>query len=327
MKVLVTGGAGYIGSAIVRRLAAAGHQPVVYDNLITGNRHAVPEDVPLIRANLCDDLDLCSRLNGYAIEAVVHCAALASVPRSIKRPAQYYETNLIGTRNLLGAMRVADVARLVFASTAAVYSHDQTMPLLETSRVAPVTPYGDTKLAAERMIHHYAMAGYGIAYAHLRFFNVAGADEDGQHGEARQVEEHLIPRVLAVATGRATDVEIHGADYLTSRDGTCIRDYVHVSDVASAAQLVLENLRIGKSDIYNVCNVRASVRDVLRAAETVAGRPIACTVGPRRPGDPGVLTGSSAKLRERYGWKPRHNSIEDIVGSAWAWFREHPSGY
>lgn len=326
MRVLVTGGAGYIGSAIVRNLAAAGHSVAAYDDLSAGNLAAVPPTVMRIRGDLLDDRFLAGVLEATCTEAVVHCAAVASVPRSIEDPSRYYHVNLIGTRNLLEAMRGAGVNRIVFASTAAVYSHDQNMPLIESSRVVPATPYGDTKLAAERMIHHSAMA-YGMAYATLRFFNVAGADEDGQHGEARKAEEHLIPRILAVAAGRSAAVQINGSDYITSTDGTCIRDYVHVSDVADAVRTVTEQLRIGTSDTYNVCNVRASVREIIRAAETITGQTIAREIAPRRQGDPGVLAGSSAKLRARYGWTPRFNSIEDIVATAWRWFRDHPDGY
>lgn len=323
MRILVTGGAGYVGSAIVRHLARAGHKVVAYDDLSAGNPQSVVEPAELVVGDITHNGDLMGTLRGFATEAVIHCAALASVPESLEDPADYYRVNVLGTRNVLEAMLAEGVRKVIFTSTAAVYSHDQAMPLHEASKTVPATPYGDTKLAAERMIHWYAMA-YEMAYTTLRLFNVGGAEP--HHGEAREHEEHLIPRLLSVVVGKSTHAVINGADFITSPDGTCVRDYVHVLDVAEITRLAAERLKIGKSGVYNVCAARASVFNVLDLAERVTGQRIPREIAPRRAGDPGTLTGSIHGLWDRFEFAPTR-SIADIVESAWDWFRQHPDGY
>jgi UDP-glucose 4-epimerase len=327
MNVLLTGGAGYIGSACLRWLLAHGHNPIAYDNMSEGNESAVPDAINrLIVGDINDTVTLTSALRAHQIDAVMHFAALASVPDSIRDPESYYRINVSGTKSVLDAMRKADVHKILFSSTAATYGFDVEMPLREDAPQIPETPYGTTKLAAERMIKDYARA-YGIGYTILRYFNAAGADPDGEFGEDRRHEAHLIPLILQVAVGRRPSVKIYGHDYAT-RDGTCVRDYVHTADLAQAHQRAIDTLEPGMGRIFNLgSGTGATVLEVLRACEKIVGRPIAHEIVSRRPGDPAILIASSDKIVAELGWSPRYTSILDIVETAWKWHQSHPEGF
>jgi UDP-glucose-4-epimerase GalE len=325
MRILLTGGAGYIGSATLRWLLQHGHDALAYDNLSEGNAEAVPGNRLLV-GDIADTSYLAYVLKKHRCGAVMHFAALASVPDSIGDPDNYYRINVIGTKSILDAMRHAGVRRIVFSSTAATYGFHAEMPLVEDSLQDPRTPYGTSKLAAERLIQDYARA-YDLSYAILRYFNAAGADPDGAHGESRRHEAHLIPLALLAATGRRETLRICGGDWET-RDGTCVRDYVHTADLAQAHQLAVEALGPGSGRIYNLgSGTGATVLEVLRACERAVGRPIPHEVVDRRPGDPAVLVASSARIRNELGWSPRFPDIDSIVQTAWRWHQRHPDGY
>lgn len=325
MPVLVVGGAGYIGSHAVRGLIEAGHGVWVYDDLSQGHAPAVPAD-RLVRGTLADRGALEAALRAHGIDSVMHFAAFASVPESVADPAKYYQNNLVGTLNLLDAMRAAGVQRIVFSSTAAVYGVPQVVPIPEDSPKQPINPYGFTKLAMERALADYAHA-YGLGYAVLRYFNACGASSDAMIGEDHTPETHLIPLVLQVALGQRPNVSIFGTDYPTP-DGTCIRDYVHVEDLADAHIRVLDRIEQGRGLTYNVGTGNgASVREVVEAVRRVTGHPIPAVEHPRRAGDPPVLVASSDALQRELGWSPRYTRIEEIVASAWKWHRSHPRGY
>jgi UDP-glucose 4-epimerase len=325
MKILLTGGAGYIGSACLRWLLRHGHDPIAYDNLSEGSAAAVPEG-RLVVGGLADVDRMAGALRAHAAEAVMHFAAVVSVPESIADPELYWRTNLGGTKNVLDAMRRAEVPRIVFSSTAATYGFHAEMPLREDSPQAPETPYGTTKLAAERLIQDYARA-YGLGYTLLRYFNASGADPDGRHGEDRRHESHLIPLALQAAQGRRPRLLVYGDDYET-RDGTCLRDYVHTDDLAQAHQLAVEALGPGMGRAYNLgVGGGATVMEVLRACEAAVGRPIPHEVVARRPGDPAVLIASPEKIVRELGWSPRYTDVRAIVDTAWSWHRDHPDGY
>lgn len=325
MRILVTGGAGYIGSACLRWLVQCGHDPIAYDDLSEGNASAVPES-RLVEGDIRDTDRLAAAMASHGVEGVMHFAALASVPDSIGDPDRYYDINLYGTKCVLDAMRRAGVSRIVFSSTAAVYGFKAEMPLVEDSLKAPEVPYGTTKYAAERLIQDYSRA-YGLGYAILRYFNASGADPDGRHGEARRSESHLIPLILAVAVGKREKVMIYGTDYDTP-DGTCVRDFVHTADLAQAHQIAVERLEPGLGLVYNLgTGTGVSVLEVLRACEAAVGRPIAHEFAPRRPGDPATLVASPRRIVEEQGWSPRWTEIEGIVETAWRWHKSHPDGY
>jgi UDP-glucose-4-epimerase GalE len=327
MKVLLTGGAGYVGSACLRWLLAHGHDPVAYDNMVEGNRGAVPDAANrLVVGDIADTALLTETLESRGIEAVMHFAALASVPESIADPEGYYRANVVGTKSVLDAMRAAGVSKILFSSTAATYGFYSEMPLREDSVQAPETPYGSTKLAAEWMIKEYAHA-YNMGYTILRYFNASGADLDGEYGEDRRHEAHLIPLIFAVAVGRRPKITIYGSDWPT-RDGSCVRDYVHTADLAQAHQLAMEALEPGMGLVYNLASgTGASVLEVLHACETVIGKPIAHEIAGRRPGDPGTLIASPEKIISERGWNPQYSEIGEIVRTAWEWHRKHPHGY
>lgn len=327
MKILLTGGAGYVGSACLRWLLSHGHDPIAYDNLSEGNLAAVPEaSSRLIKGDIIETERLAGVLRQFDIEAVMHFAALASVPDSITDPEAYYRINVLGTKSVLDAMRTAGVRKILFSSTAATYGFHTEMPLREDSPQSPETPYGTTKLAAEWLIKDYARA-YQLGYTLLRYFNASGADPDGHFGEDRRHESHLIPLIFQVAVGRRSKVLIYGNDYPT-RDGSCVRDYVHTADLAQAHQLALEALEPGVGRAYNVgSGSGATVYEVLRACEEAVGRPIASEIAGRRPGDPAVLIASPKKLIDELGWSPRYSQIRDVVQSAWEWHRRHAEGY
>ena len=324
MRVLVTGGAGYIGSVVVEELFSDGHQVVVYDNLAKGHRQSVPPNIPFIESDLLDQERLIGAFREHQIEAVIHMAADSLVGESLQNPGKYYRNNVVAGLSLLDAMREVGVKRLVFSSTAAVYGEPEKQPIEETDPTNPTNTYGETKLAFERALPWYESA-YGIHYASLRYFNAAGATE--RSGEWHDPETHLIPLVLQAATGQREHVEIYGEDYPT-RDRTCVRDYIHVVDLARAHILALQILG-ERSAIYNLgCGGDGySVREVINVANEMTGRKIPIRIGARRPGDPAVLIASSEKIKRELGWSPQFQDLRKIVDSAWQWLQRHPRGY
>ena len=324
MRVLVTGGAGYIGSVVVEELMNDSHHVVVYDNLAKGHRDSVPANVKLIQDDLLATERLGEVLREHEIEAVIHMAADSLVGESVEKPEKYYRTNVIGGLFLLEAMRSAGVKRLVFSSTAAVYGEPEKQPIEESDPTNPTNPYGATKLAFEHALRWFEQA-HGIRYASLRYFNAAGATE--RSGEGHDPETHLIPLVLQAVTGQRSEVDIYGDDYPT-RDGTCVRDYIHVVDLARAHVLALGILN-DRSAIYNLgCGGDGySVRDVINVASEVTGREIPTRVAARRAGDPAVLIASSSRIKSELGWSPEFQDMRKIVESAWRWLQTHPRGY
>jgi UDP-glucose 4-epimerase len=325
MRILITGGAGYIGSHAVRLFAERGHQIFVYDNLCRGHAEAV-RSAKLITGDLLDTARLEETLRAEKIEAVVNFAALTYVGESVKEPALYYRANLAGTLSLLEAMRRCDVMRLVVSSTAAVYGVPEQSPITEDQRLAPINPYGRSKLAVEWALADFA-AAYGLGYAALRYFNAAGASPAGDLGEDHTPETHLIPLILQTALGQRTHIEMFGDDYPTP-DGTCVRDYVHVNDLADAHLLALEKIQPGQGTAYNLGTGRGySVKELVDACREVTGRPIEVRVGPRREGDPPELVASPAKAMRELGWQPRFTGLREIIETAWRWHSSHPRGY
>ncbi|WP_058833884.1 UDP-glucose 4-epimerase GalE [Luteimonas abyssi] len=320
MRVLVCGGAGYIGSHMVRRLRAAGHVATVFDNLSTGHRAAVG-DAQLVVGDLRRQADLEAVLAGDRFDAVMHFCARSLVGESVMQPYDYYDNNVVGTLNLLQAMRTAGVDRLVFSSTAAVFGLPQADRIDETHPIAPINPYGASKAMAERILADAAVA-YGLRSVALRYFNAAGATPSGEIGESHDPETHLIPNVLRAALGQGAGLKVFGNDYPT-HDGTCIRDYVHVDDLASAHLAALEYLQTQPgAHSFNLGNGNGfSVLEVIEAAVRVAGHSIPYTIEERRSGDPDVLVASSERARSVLGWHPRSADIEAIIASAWRWHR------
>jgi UDP-glucose 4-epimerase len=324
MRVLVTGGAGYIGSVVTEELIKDGHAVVVYDSLYKGHRGAVAPEAKLVEADLMDGDVLRRTLDEERIEAVIHMAADSLVGESVENPAKYYRSNVLAGLVLLDAMREGNVRRIVFSSTAATYGEPEKQPVEETDQTVPTNPYGETKLAFEQALKWYD-AAYKLRYASLRYFNAAGATR--RCGESHHPETHLIPIVLQAAAGTRAAVEIYGEDYPT-RDGTCVRDYIHVVDLARAHIMALGVLDEG-SRIYNLgCGGDGySVREVIETARGVTGRDIPVRVGARRPGDPAVLVASSDRIKRELGWQPAMQDLRAIVESAWRWMQEHPRGY
>jgi UDP-glucose 4-epimerase len=325
MPILVVGGAGYIGSHAVRALVASGHGVWVFDDLSQGHAASVPAG-RLLHGNLADRDALELALRTHQINAVMHFAAFASVPESVADPAKYYRNNLVGTLNLLDAMRAVGVGRIVFSSTAAVYGVPEVVPIPEDSPRQPINPYGFTKLAMEHALADYARA-YGLGYAVLRYFNACGAAGDGTIGEDHTPETHLIPLALQVALGQREAISIFGTDYPTP-DGTCVRDYIHVEDLADAHIRVLDRIEPGRGLVYNVgTGTGVSVREVVDACRRATGHPIPAVEHARRPGDPSVLVAASQAIQRDLGWSPRYTRIDEIVASAWNWHKSHPRGY
>jgi UDP-glucose-4-epimerase GalE len=325
MRILITGGAGYIGSHAVKLFLTRGHDVWVYDNLSMGHRQAVPAERLIV-----GDLNEVQRLDHVMverrIEAIVHFAAFAFVGESVHEPGKYYQNNLVNTLNLMECARRHRVGRFVFSSTAATFGVPERMPITEDTPQLPINPYGTTKLTIERALSDYAHA-YGWGYAALRYFNAAGAAADGSIGEDHTPETHLIPLVIYAAMGKRPHIEVFGSDYPTP-DGTCVRDYIHVDDLAEAHLLALEKLVPGAELRYNLGIGRGySVREVIRNVEEVTGKTVTVKEGPRRPGDPPVLVASSDKIQKELGWRPRHTELRTIVESAWNWHRAHPRGY
>ncbi len=325
MAILVTGGAGYVGSHAVAWLRRAGHEVFVYDNLELGHAAAVPPGI-LIRGELRDGLRLARVLRERGVDAVMHFAARALVGESVADPALYYRENVAATLTLLEAMRAAGVAKIVFSSSCATYGEPERMPIREDTPQRPVNPYGRSKLAIEWALRDYA-AAYGIGYAALRYFNACGAAPGGALGEHHAVEAHLIPLTLQVALGQRDAITIHGDDYPTP-DGTCIRDYVHVDDLAEAHLRALAKLAPGRGLELNLGTGRGvSVREVVESCRRVTGRAIPARVGPRRPGDPPELVADPTRAREVLGFEPRYTVLDEIVATAWAWHSRHPQGF
>jgi UDP-glucose 4-epimerase len=323
--ILVVGGAGFIGSHMVKRLAQAGEPFLVFDNLERGHR-AARRGAPLVEGDLRSKSDLDAVLASNEIDLVMHFAAYIEVGESVTVPAAFWENNVVGVHNLLEAMRRHRVGRFIFSSTAAVYGEPVRVPIDEGHPTAPTSPYGDTKLAVERMLAAYDRA-YGLRSVCLRYFNAAGADPDGEIGEDHRPETHLLPRLLLAALGRG-QFSVFGDDYPTD-DGTCVRDYVHVCDLVEAHLLAAHWLREGgASEVFNLGNGQGhSVREVVRAAERMIGREIQVGQGPRREGDPARLVASSEKARRVLGWEPKYGEIDRIVADAWRWFSTRPGGY
>jgi UDP-glucose-4-epimerase GalE len=325
MRILVTGGAGYIGSHAVRLFLSRGHDVWVYDDLSLGHRGAVPAD-RLVVGGLAEVPRLDQAVVAHRIEAVVHFAAFTYVGESVRDPGRYYQNNLVNTLNLMECLRRNRVWRFVFSSTAATYGVPERVPITEDEPQRPINPYGASKLAVERALDDYA-AAYGWGYAALRYFNASGASPDGTIGEDHDPETHLIPLVIQAALGQKPHIEVFGTDYPTP-DGTCVRDYIHVDDLAEAHLLALERLEPGKGLRYNLGIGRGySVREVIRAVEAVTGKAVPVKEGPRRPGDPPVLVASSEKIQRELGWKPAYTELPAIVETAWKWHRAHPRGY
>jgi UDP-glucose-4-epimerase GalE len=325
MRILVTGGAGYIGSHTVRLFQGHGHDVWVYDNLAEGHRAAVPAE-RLVVGDLNETARLDQLLVERQIEAVVHFAAFTYVGESVRDPGKYYRNNLVNTLNLLECLRRLGIWRFVFSSTAATYGIPERVPITEDEPQRPINPYGTSKLAVERALADYA-AAYGWGYAALRYFNAAGASPDGAIGEDHDPETHLIPLVLQAIQGLKPAIEIFGTDYPTA-DGTCVRDYIHVDDLAEAHRLALERLERGRGLCYNLGIGRGyTVREVIRTAEAVTGKKVPVKEGPRRPGDPPVLVASSDKIQRELGWQPRYRDLQGIIETAWRWQKNHPKGY
>jgi UDP-glucose-4-epimerase GalE len=325
MRILVSGGAGYIGSHAVRLFLERGHHVVVYDNLSAGHRQAVPSD-RLVVGDLADVDRLDQLVVGERIEAVVHFAALASVPESLREPGKYYRVNLVHALNLLECLRRNGVRRFVFSSSCAVYGVPDRVPITEGAPPRPTHPYGATKWAVEQALTAYAMA-YGWGCASLRYFNAAGAHVDGSLGEDHAPETHLIPLAIQAVLGRRAAVEVCGTDYPTP-DGTCIRDYVHVDDLAEAHLLALEGLQGGTHRPFNLGIGRGySVREVLQTVAEVCGADVPTRDAPRRPGDPPALVADAERARRELGWQPRYDTLRSIIETAWNWHRTHPNGF
>jgi UDP-glucose 4-epimerase len=323
MRLLVTGGAGYVGSIVARHLLLGGHDVVVLDNMSRGHRQAVPEGAELVMVDLLDREAL-DAATDRGFDAVLHFAALSLVGESGTYPELYYRTNIGGTLNLLEAMRAAEVPRLVFSSTAAVYGQPEEVPIPETAPTRPTNTYGRSKLSVDWMIGDFCRA-HGLGAVSLRYFNVAGASEG--LGEDHDPETHLIPNVLRAALGTNPFVEIFGADYPTP-DGTAIRDYIHIDDLAEAHVLALGAAEPARHAVFNLgTGTGCSVREVISAAERVTRREIPVREAPRRPGDPPMLVASSERIRAELGWQTRKPGLEEMVGDAWAFARAHPNGY
>jgi UDP-glucose 4-epimerase len=324
MRVLVTGGAGYIGSVVTEELVNDGHEVVVYDNLSKGHQGAVVEGAHFVEGDLFEADKLRQTFTEKRIDSVIHMAAFSLVGESVEKPAKYYQNNVVAGLVLLDAMRDSGVSRIVFSSTAATYGEPEAQPIYESTPTNPTNTYGETKLAFERAMHWYEKA-YGLRYASLRYFNAAGASE--KCGEDHDPETHIIPITLQAAAGKRPHVEIFGDDYPTP-DGTCIRDYIHVIDLARAHILALDVLS-ERSAIYNLgCGGEGySVRDVIETARRVTGKEIPVRMGPRRPGDPAVLIASSDRIKSELGWQPQFQDLGVIIESAWRWMQKHRDGY
>ena len=327
MKILVLGGAGYIGSHTVYELIDAGHEVVIVDNLVTGFREAVHPEAKFYEGDIRDKAFLDSVFEQEKIDGVIHFAASSQVGESMVKPLKYYSNNLCGTEVLLESMVEHGIDKIVFSSTAATYGEPESIPILETDRTHPTNCYGETKLAMEKMFH-WSSKAYDLRYVSLRYFNACGAHPNGKIGEAHDPETHLIPLILQVPSGKRADIKIFGDDYDT-KDGTCVRDYIHVNDLAQAHILAMEYLaKGGNSDVFNLGNgVGFTVKEVIDVARSVTNHSIPATIEARRAGDPSVLIASSDKAKTVLGWKPKYDDLETIISTAWNWHKGHPNGY
>jgi UDP-glucose 4-epimerase len=325
MRVLICGGAGYIGSNMTAMLAAAGYEPVVFDNLSKGHKSAI-EKTKFIKGDLADYDLLVQTLKKYKTEAVMHFAAFIEVGESMAQPLKYYRNNFSATQNLLSAMETAGVGKFIFSSTAAVYGIPKVIPITENSPTEPINPYGQSKLAVERMCHYQSQTGK-LRYAALRYFNACGAGNHGRLGEDHQPESHLIPLTIQAAMGKRPDIKIYGTDYSTP-DGTCVRDYIHIDDLCRAHLLALNMLDQHSEIVCNLGNQRGhSVREVIETVKKVSSKDFKVVETDRRPGDPPVLTADSTKSKNLLGWKIEKPDLEEMVSTAWQWHCEHPDGY
>ncbi len=324
--ILITGGLGYVGSHAMRYLREQGREVLAFDNLIYGHTEAAC-GAPYVIGDLMNTDDLRKVFRENEIDSVMHFAAFAAVGESVAHPKKYYDNNIRGGLNLLEAMLEADVKRFVFSSTCAIFGEPVEIPMAETHPVSPANPYGETKLAFERVLKWYGRA-YGLKSACLRYFNAAGAHPSGEIGEDHEPERHLIPLAIRAADGTEDALTVFGSDYDTP-DGTCIRDYIHVTDLAQAHLLALQQMENGgDSSAYNLGNGNGySVLEVIQCVERITGHPVPHAFGDRRPGDPGRLVGSSKKAMDELGWRPEFDSLEAIVETAWRWHESHPKGY
>lgn len=327
MKILVLGGAGYIGSHTVRELIDAGEDVVIADNLETGHIEAVHPKAVFYQGDIRDRAFVDKVFDSEKIDGVIHFAANSLVGESMTNPLKYYDNNLYGTKVLLESMVAHGVDKIVFSSTAATYGEPESIPILESDRTEPTNPYGETKLSMEKMMKWTGVA-HGLRYVALRYFNACGAHVDGEIGEAHNPETHLIPLILQVPNGQREKISIYGDDYDT-KDGTCVRDYIHVTDLAQAHILAMKYLvNGGESNVFNLGNgVGFTVKEVIETARKVTGHPIPAEITPRRGGDPAQLIASSAKAKEVLGWNPEHADLEEIIATAWKWHKAHPNGY
>lgn len=324
MNILVTGAAGYIGSICAEVLLSRGMSVIALDNLLEGHRAAVPPGAEFCQVDLGNREQLERVFSQYKIDAVMHFAAEALVAKSVKEPSIFYATNVGCGVNLLDAVTRNGVKKFIFSSTAATYGEPEVVPIPEDHRKAPINPYGKSKLVFEGILADYK-AYTGLQYVCLRYFNAAGASQE--RGEHHRVETHLIPRVLDAAAGTLPHVDVFGTDYPTP-DGTCVRDYIHILDIADSHVRALEEIGRVSGEAFNVGNSRGfSILEVIDAAEHITGRKIPRKLGPRRPGDPAVLVASKEKLKRALGWEASHSSLEEVIQSAWAWKQKHPRGY
>ena len=325
MKILITGGAGYVGSAALRHLAKHGHEVLAYDNLVEGHPKAVGDN-RLVVGDIADTELLTQTLKDFGADAVMHFAAATNVGESVERPDYHYGNNVGGTLSLLNAMRNADVKRMLFSSTCATYGMTERDFMDETTPQDPFSPYARSKLTVEWMIRDFAHA-YGMGFTLLRYFNASGADPSGEFGEYHDPETHIIPLVLETALGKREIIKVFGTDYPTP-DGTCIRDYVHIDDLASAHRLAIEATTPETAEVFNIGTGQGqSVMDIINACEKVTGIKIPQAITERRPGDPPALVADPAKLKTQLGWEPQYKSIENIIETAWAWHQKYPEGY
>jgi UDP-glucose 4-epimerase len=334
MKVLVCGGAGYIGSNMTAMLNTEGYEPVVFDNLSTGHRSAIRPCTEMVQGrhtefvegDLADYELLVKTLKKYKIEAIMHFAAFIEVGESVQAPLKYYRNNLSGTENLLSAAEAVGVEKFVFSSTAAVYGMPKQVPVTEDSPAEPINPYGQTKWAAERMCHFQSQAGK-LQYASLRYFNACGAGNNAALGEDHRPESHLIPLTIQTAMGKRSEVKIYGADYETP-DGTCIRDYIHIDDLCRAHLHALDKLTQRCELVYNLGTEKGySVKEVIETVKKVSGKNFSVVAADRRPGDAPILTCDATKAKNELGWKAEKPDLEEMVSTAWQWHNEHPDGY
>ncbi|MCK4340820.1 MAG: UDP-glucose 4-epimerase GalE [Phycisphaerae bacterium] len=326
MRIFVVGGAGYVGSHCVRRLIAGGHEVTVYDNLCAGHRQAIDPQATFVEGDLGDPVQLDGVFEAGRFDAAMHFAAFINVGESVTAPLKYWHNNVANTLNLLQCMEAHGVKRFIFSSTCAVHGEPEDLPITEDLAIKPINPYGNTKAAVEWMLQDSAEA-WGLGSVALRYFNASGAAEDGTIGEDHHPETHLIPLVLQVPLGQREQIKVFGTDYPTP-DGTCVRDYIHVNDLAQAHLLAVEDCPAGKAEAYNVGTGNGvSVLEIITAAREVTGHPIPALTTDRRPGDPPTLYADAGKIRHRYGWEPRYRDVRELIETAWRWHKGHPHGF